>query len=87
MSAKTRSRVDLLLKTECGEALCGALNDDRPTVFSAMLGSGVSLDFWDRFRGDLEVRLTEGLSDAYVSSLSGIHYRSIEFLLRACFPF
>ena len=79
--------IDQLLKTQCGQALCSALNDDRPTAFGVIVGSGVSIDFGDRFRGDLEFRLTEGLSDAYVSSSSSTHYRSSEFLLRACFPF
>jgi hypothetical protein len=79
--------LDHLLKTECGQALCSALNDDRPTAVGVTVGSGTSIDFRDRFRGDLEVRLTEGLTDAYVSRYSGVHYRSLEFLLRACFPF
>ena len=79
--------LDQLLKTKCTQDLCSVLTDDRPTAFAVMVGSGVSIDFWDRFRADLEVRLTEGLADAYVSPSSGTHYRSSEFLLRACFPF
>jgi hypothetical protein len=79
--------VDQLLDTQCTQDLCRALSEERPTVFSVTVGSGVSVDFQDRFRGDLEVTLTEGLTDAYRSNSSGIRYRSLEFLLRACLPF
>ena len=79
--------VEYLMKTECTEDLCRVLHDERPAVFSGTVGGGGSMDFRDRFRADFEVRLTEGFSDAYVSNSSGIRYRSLEFLLRACFPF
>ena len=79
--------IDQLLGTQCTQDLCRVLSEERPTVFSVTVGSGVSVDFQDRFRGDFEVRLTEGLTDAYLSNSSGIRYRSLEFLLRACLPF
>jgi hypothetical protein len=79
--------IDLLLKTQCTQDLCRVLFEERPTVFSVTVGSGVSVEYQDRFRGEAEVRLTEGLTDAYLSSFSGVRYRSVEFLFRACFPF
>jgi hypothetical protein len=79
--------IDLLLETQCSQDLCRVLVDERPAMVSAVLGSGVSVLFQDRFRGDFEVRLTEGLSDAYRALSSGVGYRSLEFLFRASFPF
>jgi len=79
--------IDQLLETQCTQGFCRVMSEEKPTVFSVTVGSGVSVDFQDRFRGDLEVRLTEGLTDAYLSNSSGIRYRSLEFLLRACLPF
>lgn len=79
--------IDQLLETKCTEVLCRVLSDEKPTVFSVSAGAGVSIDYRNRLRGDFEFRFTEGLTDAYASSLSGIRYRSLEILLRACFPF
>ena len=45
------------------------------------------VDLQERLRGDVEVRLTEGLTDAYLSNSRGVRYRSLEFLVRACLPF
>jgi hypothetical protein len=79
--------IDLLLETQCSQELCSLLLDERPAVVSAVLGSGVSVHFHDRLRGDFEVRLTESLTDAYRAPSSGVGYRSVEFLFRASVPF
>ncbi len=79
--------LDQLLETQCTQSFCQVLSEERPTVLSVGIGSGVSIDFRDRFRGDLELRVTEGLTDAYVANSSGIRYRSLELLIRACMPF
>lgn len=79
--------IDLLLETQCSQDLCRVLVDERPAVLSAVVGSGLSVYYQDRFRGDFEVRLTESLSDAYRALSSGVGYRSVEFLFRASFPF
>ena len=78
---------DQLLETQCTQDFCQVLAEERPTVLSVTAGSGVSVEFQSRFRGEFEVRLTEGLTDSYASSSSGIRFRSLEFLVRACFPF
>lgn len=79
--------IDQLLETQCAESFCRVLAEEKPTVFSVTAGSGLAFDFRNRFRGELEVRVTEGLTDAYASNSSGIRFRSFEFLFRACFPF
>ena len=78
---------DQLLETQCREDLCRALSEEKPSVISVMVGTGVSIDYKDLLRGDLEVRLTEGLSNAYQSNSTGVRFRSLEFLVRACLPF
>ena len=79
--------LDQLLETQCSQDLCRVLSDERPTVISITAGTGVSVDYRELFRGDFEVRLTEVLSNAYVWNSTGIRFRSLEFLVRACFPF
>jgi hypothetical protein len=78
---------ELLLETECSQDLCSVLYEERPTVFGLSMGSGISLDAWGRVRTDLEVRVMEGLSNAYQPDFSDVRYRSLEFLIRASFPF
>ena len=52
--------LDQLLKTKCTQDLCSVLNDERPAAFGVTVGSGVSIDFWDRFRADLEGKADRG---------------------------
>lgn len=79
--------IDQLLETQCTQDLCRVLSEERPHVLNVTAGSGVSVDYRNRFRGEVEFRLTEGLTDAYLSPSSGVRYRSMEFLLRASLPF
>jgi hypothetical protein len=79
--------VDLLLETQCPQDLCRLLDEERPSVLSMTVGTGVSFDFRDRFRVDLEVWLTEGLTEAYSSTSTGVRYRSMGVLFRTCLPF
>jgi len=79
--------LDQLLETQCSEDLCRLLVEETPTVLGVTAGSGVSLAFWDRFRGDFEIRLTEGLAEVYRFSDSEVRYRSVEILFRGSFPF
>ncbi len=79
--------IDVLLETGCTQELCRVLLDEVPTVLALSAGSGVSFDVGQRFRLEFEGQLTEALMDAYRSSLSGIRYRTFEFVLRAGIPF
>jgi hypothetical protein len=79
--------VDQLLATGCTRDLCAVLREERPTVLSFAVGSGVSVDFGGTVRGELEIQLTEGLTEAYHSDPWGVRYRTVEFLLRAAVPF
>lgn len=79
--------VDVLLQTQCSQDLCPSLEEERPMVLSANLGAGLSISFRDRARADLELRLTEGLTSSYSALGNGLRYRSLEYLVRARFPF
>lgn len=79
--------IDQLLETECSQELCRVLQDEVPTVLAFSAGSGISFEIGRRLRLDLEGQLTEAVMDGYRSSLSGIRYRTFEFIFRAGFPF
>ena len=79
--------VDQLLATGCTRDLCTVIREERPTVLSLTVGSGVSVDFGRAYRGELEIQLTEGLTGAYRSEAWDIRYRTVELLLRAGVPF
>ena len=79
--------MDLLLNTQCPQDFCRLLADERPTVLSATVGAGVFVEVRARVRVELEARLTEGLTAAYVSNSGAVRYRSLEILLRASVPF
>jgi len=79
--------VDFLLTTQCPEDFCTLLADDRPTVLSVTAGVGVSFDVREQARVDLEARLNEGLTVAYVSTYTDVRYRSVDFLIRVGVPF
>lgn len=78
--------VEQLLTTRCQSDVCSALGDEKPTVVSVGLGCGFGLDISDAARTELEVRLTEGLSESYVGASGGVRNRSIELLGRIGLP-
>lgn len=77
----------LLLETECTRDLCRVLHDERATVLALATGAGLSVGIGDRFRGEAEVRLSEGLTAAYRATDSEVRYRSVEVLFRVRLPF
>jgi hypothetical protein len=78
--------IDQLLETECSADLCRLLLEERPTVLGVTVGSGVTFGVPQRLLADLEVRVTEGLTEAYRSGPDEVRYRSLEILLRMRFP-
>lgn len=72
----------LLLKTGCSEDFCVILGEGSPTEFGFGFGSGIGMNLGDRLRVDLELRLTEGLTDAYEGRSSGVSYRTTELAAR-----
>jgi len=79
--------VDHLLETECSADLCQLFLDERPSVLAVTVGMGGALAVGDGVEGDLEIRLSEGLTEAYRMTRFGARYRSIELILRTRFPF
>ena len=78
--------IDQLLETECSADLCRLLLEERPTVLGVTVGSGVTFGVPQRLLADAEVRLTEGLTEAYRSGPDAVRYRSVEILLRIRLP-
>ena len=72
----------LLLSTGCRADVCSTLREEAPTTFGVGIGSGISLRVGERMEAGLELRLTEGLSEAYRSQDSGVRWRTVEVLLR-----
>jgi hypothetical protein len=79
--------VDQLLETECTADLCQLLFDEQPSVLGVTAGIGASLALANRFEGDMELRLAEGVTDAYRMTRFGARYRSLEAILRVGVPF
>jgi len=79
--------LDQLLDTQCGEEICGLLQEERPSVMAVTAGLGAALSVGARFRGELEVGLTEGLGEVFRFRETGVRYRTLEVLIRGCVPF
>lgn len=74
--------LDFLLASRCSAEFCQAIREEKTTVFSVAAGAGLGLDLRGRFRTDFEIRLTEGLSDAYLGNLDSARNRTVELLVR-----
>ena len=75
--------LDLLLDSGCSPEICPLLRDEKPTVFGVSVGGGMGMEVGNGIRTELEVRLTEGLGDAYLGEFgAGIRNRTVEVLLR-----
>jgi len=78
--------LDFLLDSRCSASLCQVIREEKKTVFNLATGAGVGVALGGGFRTDLEVRLTEGLSDAYLGNLDSARNRTVELLVRVGKP-
>jgi hypothetical protein len=79
--------VEQLLRTQCEQVFCQTIVDERPTALSIGGGSGIGINVGERLRTEVEVRVVQGLTEAYRSNQGGTRHRSMEIIVRACFPF
>ena len=79
--------MDFLLHTGCSSEICPLLRDDKPAVFAVSVGAGLGTEWADRYRIGAEIRLTEGLGNAYVGDLAEVRNRTLEILLRVGRPY
>jgi len=78
--------LDFLLSSSCSDLFCQVIREEKTVAFAVAAGAGVGLDLGGRFNLDLELRLTEGLSDAYLGTLNSARNRSVEMLVRVGKP-
>jgi hypothetical protein len=78
--------LDQLLRSRLDPLLAQALDEETPTVFGVAAGGGIGMWVTDRIFAELDVRLTEGLSDAYDGAFTRVRNRSVEGLLRVGIP-
>jgi hypothetical protein len=78
--------LDLLLTTGCTREFCHLLREERLMVLNVSAGLGVGLDLSERFRTGLELRVAEGLTEAYAGDSGGVRNRSLELLVLVGFP-
>lgn len=78
--------LDFLLDSGCSAPLCPVIREEKTTVFNLAAGAGAGVALGGGFRTDLEVRLTEGLSDAYLGNLDSARNRTVELLVRVGKP-
>lgn len=78
--------IEQLLRTRCRSDVCSALREEKPTVVSVGVGCGLGFDLSHRLRTEVEIRLTEGLSESYVGVAGGVRNRSLELLGRLGLP-
>jgi hypothetical protein len=79
--------LDTLLQTTCTPDFCFLLGEERRTVLNVAVGGSVGFALGDLLWVHGEGRLTEGLTEAYLSELASVRNRSKQLLLRLAVPF
>lgn len=79
--------VDILISSECSAQFCQFIREERPTGVNVVVGLGAALDIPGDFRTYVELRLSEGLGDAYLADGATARNRTIEMLVRLGRPF
>ena len=78
--------MDILLDSGCTMQFCQVIREEKMAVFGVGGGVGVGIDLPGGLWGGIELRLTEGLSDAYVGARDAARNRSREILVRVARP-
>ena len=78
--------LDFLLDTGCSAEFCQAIREEKTTVFSVAGGVGLGVELGSRLRAGFELRLTEGISDAYLVNGDSARNRTTELLVRVGRP-
>jgi hypothetical protein len=77
--------LDLLVRSRLDPGLAPVL-DDVGTVFGVTGGVGLGTRVSGRYRVEVEVRIFEGLGDAYSGNFVSMRNRSVEFVARVGMP-
>lgn len=77
---------DQLLSSRLDAILSQALDEEQALVLGIAVGAGLGAWVTDRLRVQVDVRLVEGLSDAYDGNFVSARNRSLEGLARVAVP-
>ena len=78
--------IDQVLRRRLDPVLGQVFEQETPTVFGATVGGGLGLWATERIFVAIDLRLTEGLSDAHDGDFTTVRNRSVEGLLRVGVP-
>jgi hypothetical protein len=78
--------VDFLLASQCSKEFCQTVREEKGAVVNVAIGGGVGAELPGGLLLSLEVRHTEGLSDAYQGTPGSARNRSREVLVRVGRP-
>ncbi len=78
--------MDILLSSGCTTQFCQVIREEKVAVFGVGGGVGVGIDLPGGYWGCVELRHTEGLTDAYVGARDTARNRSREILVRVARP-
>jgi hypothetical protein len=78
--------LDQTLSSRLDPVLAQILEEESTVVFAVSVGTGVGAWVSERLFLGLDLRLTEGLGDAYSGGFTGFHNRSVEAVIRVGVP-
>ena len=78
--------IDAVMRSRVDAQLAQVLDADKTRVFGVTAGVGVGGRLVGRAFGEVEVRIVEGLGDAYSGGFTSARYRSTEVVLRLGVP-
>ena len=78
--------IDQVLRRRLDPILSQVFEEETPTVFSVTIGGGLGVWATERLFVEVDLRLTEGVSDAHDGDFITVRNRSVEGLLRVGVP-
>ncbi len=78
--------IDQVLRRRLDPILGQLFEEETPTVFSVTVGGGLGVWVTERLFVEIDLRLTEGVSDAHDGDFIAVRNRSVEGLLRVGIP-
>jgi len=78
--------LDQVIRSTLDPILSQVFDQEQTPVFAVAAGAGLDVWVTDRVRLGFDLRLTEGLSDAYDGDFTRVRNRSVEVLVRGGIP-
>ena len=77
---------DQVLRRRLDPIIGQVFEEETPTVFSVTVGGGLGGWVTERLFVEIDLRITEGMSDAHDGEFIAVRNRSVEGLLRVGIP-